>query len=64
MAGGEDEFKLLKERIDLGFVSFKLKVGTNDVTKDIERAYELKRFLITTTPFLLMPIRVLIEKMH
>ena len=45
VAGGEDEFKLLKERIDLGFVSFKLKVGTNEVTKDIERAYEAQKIL-------------------
>ena len=45
IAGGEDEFKLLRERIDLGFVSYKLKIGASDVMKDIDRAYQAQKIL-------------------
>ena len=45
VAGGDDEFKLLAEKVDQGFVSFKVKVGTNKVQEDIERSYQAQRIL-------------------
>ena len=45
VAGGDDEFKLLSEKVDQGFVSFKVKVGTNNVHEDIERSYQAQRIL-------------------
>tara|TARA_Y100000590_G_scaffold470100_1_gene661962 strand:+ start:875 stop:1987 length:1113 start_codon:yes stop_codon:yes gene_type:complete len=45
VAGGENEFESLKEKIDLGFVSFKVKVGTNNVKEDIARASKAQTIL-------------------
>ena len=45
IAGGDDEFKLLRQKLDEGFVSFKVKVGTNDVQQDIERSYKAQEIL-------------------
>ncbi len=45
VAGGDNEFKLLEEKVNQGFVSFKVKVGTNNVYEDIERSYQAQKIL-------------------